>query len=70
MTAGLMTGNRGKPGRFYVQRAAYERKMIEDSIRANGTHAAAARWLGLQRPYMLRLMLQLGMSKQHLRGSA
>jgi DNA-binding NtrC family response regulator len=60
-----MTGNRGKAGRFYVQRAAYERKMIEDAIQWQRTHSGAARSLGLTRTYMLRLMRQLGMSRQH-----
>jgi DNA-binding NtrC family response regulator len=53
------------PGRFYQQRAAYERAMIQAAICEHRTHTAAAKGLGLNRTYMLRLMRKLGLSKQH-----
>lgn len=65
-----MTGNRGKPGGFYVQRAAFERQMITDAIRSQRTHSGAARSLGLNRTYMLRLMRQLDISRLHEKASA
>lgn len=60
-----MTGNRGKPTLFYQRRTAFERAMIQNAIKCQRTHSGAARSLGLSRTYMLRLMRQLGMSRQH-----
>mgnify|MGYP001605592014 CR=1 FL=1 len=56
-----------KQGRFYQQRAAYERDLIQTAIQLQGTHSGAARSLGLSRTYLLRLMRKLGMSRQHPR---
>lgn len=53
---------RARAGKFYILRAAYERQMIEEAIRTSPTHTEAAKALGLQRTYMLRLMREFGIA--------
>ena len=54
--------HRTKPGTFYRLRAQYERHLITEAIAAHPTHTAAAKALGLQRTYLLRLMRELGIA--------